>query len=438
MSRTVLQCMAITARQFGHPWPITGTADSGGSTTVLRDSILKTYPDDWLNGAWIHLTSGSPSLTELLVTDFDGTTNGDATFKPALAAAPDTLTYNIYPYSPTEVQNALQDACLELYDRGLLTRQFWMRMVGGSPLYNADWSYWTSSSVVDGWARNGSGTIARERDSAFIANSETSLKLSTTADYVKLSAPWKRFLEDMKGYTVTFFCPVKTSTASAGRLNLYDGANNYSAYHGGGGAWELLHVEVAVSATATDLEPRLVNDDTAAVYFGMPFVLAGQEIREYPVSTKMYPHGPNEVRVMRSGIQKDYIAAGRGLVNIRQFGKQYALSDYGWLRHHDEATTTDLGILDFGISRRPPRNGEYMMARGSGPLSWSTTITDNVEVNETESLLLGTKAAMLLIERNGSQTQDARERLAFLSRQFENLSGGVGQTRGAAALPIRW
>ena len=438
MSRTYTQLFSMIGRQFGHPWPVTGTADTGGSTTVLRDAQLKLYPDDWFNGAWIYLTSGSPTFTELLCTDFDGTTNGDLTLKPTLGAAPDTLTYSILPFSQTEILRSLTDALLELYDRGLLVRQFSIRMMGGSPLYNADWSYWTSSTTPDGWARAGTGTIARERNSAHIGSTETSLQLSTTADYVALSHPWKRFLWDMKGTTVTFYCPVKTSTASIARLNLYNGSNNYSATHGGTGDWEMLSVEVTVADTATDLEPRLYNDGTAAVYFGMPFVLGGRSISEYPFPSALMPGGPDEVRRMEAGIRKDHIASGRGLMNLREFGRQRALSDFGFARHHDEATTTDLGILDFSIGRPGPANGQLLLAKGTGPLTVPSAMTDNLEISESESLLLATLAALKVLERNVSGGKDAQERTAHLRAQFERLAGGVGQTRGVAALPMRW
>ena len=58
MARTYEQIRQLTARQTGllHT---TGTADSGGATTVLRDAHLTRYGDDSLNGHHILLNSGS-------------------------------------------------------------------------------------------------------------------------------------------------------------------------------------------------------------------------------------------------------------------------------------------------------------------------------------------------------------------------------------------
>ena len=132
MARTYTQIRQLTARQTGLLYT-TGTADSGGATTVLRDAALTRYGDDRLNGHHLLLTSGSPTYTELFIRDFFQA-DGDAVFRPELAGAPDSLTYEVLPFSGTQFLECTQDAILELYDRGFLQRHLWMRMMGGSPL----------------------------------------------------------------------------------------------------------------------------------------------------------------------------------------------------------------------------------------------------------------------------------------------------------------
>lgn len=425
---------------------MSGTADTGGSTTTLKDSILQVYPDDRLNGAHILLTSGSPSDTELQVTDFVSST-GLATFKPTLGAAPDALTYEVLPFSGTNMLRAIQDAALEAYDTGLLVRQFWVRLVAGSPLYNSDWSYWTSTTVVDGWARNGTGTIARIQ-SGDTGLDETNLRLSTVADWIGLTAAFQRFLWDFRGYTVKLYCPVKTGTASIARVNLYTGSDNFSPYHGGGGAWELLSKEVAISSTATSLDVRLVNDGTANVDFGQPFIVGGPLagiVTEYPFPIGVMPNGPNEVRISQMGLLPDEIASGRGKMFMRQLGRQPSIPNVKTLKFHHEDSTVQYGVLDFTGARAVPRAEFRLWAIGDGPLTipTSATGTNNLELTYSESLLLATMAAIKLLERLATSSprtvQDQlRERIAFLTRQKRDLAGGVGQARDAASLPMRW
>lgn len=151
MARTRTQLRQLTAQRLSGGeirWPITGTADAGGTTTILRDSPLSVYVNDKLIGAHIFLTSGSPTFTELEVLD-SAQTNGDLTFRPTLGAAPDTLTYEVLPFSATDIHRALDDAMQILFTEGRLVRQFWMWMVAGSPIWNADWSFWDSATVEE-------------------------------------------------------------------------------------------------------------------------------------------------------------------------------------------------------------------------------------------------------------------------------------------------
>ena len=315
MSRTYEQIRQLTARQTGLFFT-TGTADSGGQTTALRDAALTRYGDDRLNGHHLLLTSGSPTYTELFIRDFFQA-DGDVLFRPELAGAPDSLTYEILPFSGTQFLEAIQASVLELYDRGLLSRHFWMRAMGGSPLYNADFSYWSSSTAIDGWTAS-SSSVARERASGNLALSETSARLHTAVGYIGLDDMWQRYLNDYKGDELTLYCWVKCSAGSTARLNLYNGSNNYSSYHGGGGDWELLHVQVDTSKTDTAIQPRLHIDTTSQAYFNMPWVATQQSVRTYPFAHQLMPDGPYEVLETAMGIEEDEVASGRGLGTIRQ------------------------------------------------------------------------------------------------------------------------
>lgn len=441
MARTRTQIRQLTANQLGLRFT-TGTADAGGTTTTLKDTVLQAYNNDSLVGAFINLTSGSPTFTELVITTNTQST-GVATFKPTLGAAPDTLTYEVLPFTATDIHQAMDEATLKLYDQGWLVRKFTSYLMAGSPLYNADWSYWTSATVADGWSRNGTGTIAREVNSANIGPENTSLKLSTVADYVGLDGVWQRWLEDLRNNTVRLYCPVKTSTASIARIGLsVSGTVTYSPTHGGGGDWELLGTgDISIPYSATTIQPRLYNDGTAAVYFGMPFIV-GPHINAYPLPVNVMPNGPTDVKMYAGNWNKDAVASNRGRLSFNNYGRRaIAASDFRIIRHHDENNTGFVGVMEFLKNSPPP--GSRLMMETDGPLTIPTINTDNIELNYSESLLLATQAAIILLDKAKmrvphSTAMKYQARIEALILQLSQLAGGVGQRRGSAALPLRW
>ena len=442
MSRTYEQIRQLTAKQTGLFFT-TGTADSGGQTTALRDAVLTRYGDDRLNGHPVLLTSGSPTYTELFIRDFFQA-DGDVLFRPELAGAPDSLTYEILPFSGTQFLESIQAAILELYDRGLLSRHFWMRAMGGSPLYNADFSYWSSSTAIDGWTAS-SSSVARERASANIALSETSARLHTAVGYIGLDDKWQRYLNDYKGDEITLYCWVKCSAGSTARLNLYNGSNNYSSYHGGGGDWELLHVQVDTSKTDTAIQPRLHIDTTSQAYFNMPWIATQQTVRTYPFTHELMPDGPYEILETVMGIEKDEVASGRGLGTIRQQGRSRLVLNARLVKHHDENTTSQIGVLDFTQSRKAPSDGRLMWLRGDGPLTVPTSSlsSDYLEVTESESLLLATSAAIILLQRAvagapASTRETYLSRVQRLADTFDEIAIGAGQSRDVATYSMGW
>ena len=443
MAQTYEQIRQLTAKQTGLFFT-SGTADSGGQTTALRDAALTRYGADRLNGHHLLLTSGSPTYSELFIRDFFQA-DGDVLFRPELAGAPDSLTYEILPFSGTDFLGAIQSSVLELYDRGLLSRHFWMSMMGGSPLYNADFSYWTSSTAIDGWGATNS-SVARERSSTNLAMSETSARLHTAVGYIRLINKWQRYLNDLKGDEITLYCWVKCGAGSTARLNVYNGSDNYSSYHSGDGDWELLHVTVATSNTDVYIQPQLHIDTTNEAYFNMPWITCQQTIRSYPFTHSLMPDGPYEILETTMGIEQNEIASGRGLGTITQTsGRSRPVLDYRMVKHHDENASTQLGLLDFSQSRRPPGEGRLMWLRGDGPLTVPTSSLSSAsfEITESEGLLLATASAINLLQRAvagapASTRETYLSRVQRLADTFDEIAIGAGQSRDVATYSMGW
>lgn len=445
MARTRTQLRQLTAQRLSGGeirWPITGTADAGGSTTVLRDSPLQVYVNDKLISAHIFLTSGSPTFTELEVTD-SAQANGDLTFRPTLGAAPDTLTYEVLPFSATEIHRALDDAMQILYTEGRLIREFWMWMVAGSPIWNADWSFWDSATVVNGWTLTGS-TLARERNSGNTPLTRTAVALSGATGTLDLDAVWRRWLWDFAGETITLYCPVRTSTASKARINLIsNGVNNYSAYHSGTNRWELLSQQLTTGVGDTEIRPQLVNDSaTGTAYFGMPWI-KGPNKFELPFNVTLMPSGPRELRAYRPVYSDNEFATERGSIDVVLMGRPYQVVEFDYRRYHGEASTEFVSVLDLSRSNNAPLNGDHLLVLGDGPLTLPAANADNVEVTQTESMVLATKAAIILLQKaQTSASEDSRRRYQVRIQQLEQdldaLAPGVVSDRKSAALRLRW
>ena len=145
------------------------------------------------------------------------------------------------------------------------------------------------------------------------------------------------------------------------------------------------------------------------------------------------------------GIEENEIASGRGLAVLSQVGRTRPVIDYRLIKHHDENTTTQIGVLDFSQSRKPLGDGRLMWLRGDGPLTVPTSAlsTDSLEVSESESLLLCSLAAMNLLERAAagapaSTRQAYQDRISRLGGLAADLSQGAGQARDAASYSLGW
>ena len=230
---------------------ITGTAGgSGNSTSTMRDNDLERFGDNDLIGAWLYLSSGSPTFTDVRITDNVQST-GIVTFRPTQAAAPDLLTYEILPYESSAIHTSINEAMDELYDSGALVRNIWLdHWLTGSPIYNSTFEYWTSTSAVDGWSVSTSDSISRlSYSNDHIVPSQNAVRLAADGDgsTLTLDDKYAQFLQDLSGDTVTLRAWVRTGQGSNSRANLLVGGSVVAStdYHSGDGQWEMVSADGA-------------------------------------------------------------------------------------------------------------------------------------------------------------------------------------------------
>ena len=120
-------------------------------------------------------------------------------------------------------------------------------------------------------------TLAVDTDSPHLGASSAHLELTGagSSDYFISMYQLVAEVGRLQGNNAVFGMWVKASTGSKVRLRVYDGVTEaFSSYHSGGGTYELLTVNIAVSATAKYLrvEPISKGDFTGDVYWDDGFV----------------------------------------------------------------------------------------------------------------------------------------------------------------------
>ena len=437
MARTRTQIRQLIVVQLGLPF-VEGTSASGSgtATTLIDTPDLAQFRDDALIGSWIYVTDGSPNFRDLQIVDSAQST-GTLTFIPALDESDMTQgrTYEILPFSATAIHQSIENSLDQLYDMGLLVREFTFRgIVVGSPLYNANFELWSTTTTVDGWGGEGAGvTQTRERNSANIAGSETSMGLvsnSGSEGRLTLSDPWRRYLWDMKGQNIKFYCWVKSSTSSHARIGISNGSSiTYSDYHSGDGDWNLLEVEYSSGLSDTSLYPCLVVANTATAYFSDSWMQGGGDITEYPWPIALAPDGPNAMAIVGQNVNNTDAVA-----NMKQLGRRQTINNWQYVLDHTysfpSATSLQRGtlILPLGLHQ-----GDRMLMQCTGPFTLPTSDQEAVEVTLPESLMLAKMAARSLLERRLLQLplstrrvyEDMMQRLAS---DVGALSSGHGQS----------
>lgn len=436
MARTLIQLVQKVAETLDRRHFISGTVDpSGNEVGALTSADFGKYNDNQLMGKWLYFTSGTTSTDSAVIYDYVKATT-KAHYRPDLSTAPDNEPFLMLPYQKSDIEGAIADAVYTLHDTGDLVREILMYgVVGGSPIYNSGFDYWTSSSTPDGWSRNGSSTLAKTSAGANTFSSRQSLSVSGAADYVKQDEPWKSWLEDFKGGSVRFYCPVVANNASHARIAIYDGETvHYSNYHSGNGAREILDTDtITISSTATDLEIRLYNDGTNPVYFGDMWIEGSQvTVREIPIPVDYI----SEIMSVETlgNVQPTDTTVGR----YRHIGRGEQSYSFNVMRHTDFESTTRYGVLSFnGVN--VPANGTRLLIRGTGQLSVPASDSAVIEVDRTEELMLAYLASAILLEDKAgdASTQAAdkeRERAAVLRSRVGALVDGIGQKRIAPVM----
>lgn len=150
-----------------------------------------------------------------------------------------------------------------------------------------------------------------------------------------------------KGRTAKAWVWVKCSTPNVARIEIADGVGTtQSAYHTGGGAWELLSVEHDVAAGATTLKLRLRVEAAGNALFDVASLVDFYEIRGHLPDPSMFNDAAAGAWVIFSG-SDGTIAASYNITSVTRddvgkytivFARDFASADYiisGSIRNAD-------------------------------------------------------------------------------------------------------
>ena len=429
MARTRTQIRQMTVDQLEVP-QITGTAESSGSgASTLMDKDLQRFGDNDLIGAWLYLSSGSPTYKDVRITDNVQST-GVVTFRPSqVSGAPDSLTYEILPYESSAIHTAINEAMDELYDAGTLVRNIWLdHWVTGSPVYNSTFEYWTSASAVDGWTVGTTSVSRRSYSSDHIVPGQNAVRLAA-AGTLTLDDKYAQFLQDLSGDSVTLRAWVRTGSTTNSRAQLLvDGSVVASTdYHSGDGQWEMVSADgYTISDSATKVTIRLQNSAAATGDFGAVWLEGGTRIREYPFPIGLAPNGPDAVFSYSINVDDGNKTT---TVNPRRLdGVRYGFNEYRY-------STDEMGVLEL---QSTPSRLQVLRMPTSVPLTLPTTDSGNIEVTRIDSLLIAKMAAAKLLLKDmmhgpASFRQRASERAQILLQEVRQLAEGRGATASDTA-----
>ena len=446
MTRTRSLIRLATAEEFQILPYLEGTTTTGGDTDTVKITNIGAFKDNVLRGAWLYVPSVSPFEYHIQSNDQSAVSLDylPVTSSDALASA----AYEILPFSPTAMHDAISAAIDEAWDEGWLVRPFTLHHWGArSPIYNGSFNYWTSSTAPDGWVID---TVTATRVQMGTAASlgmvgEEYIEFSGSAGNIRLATNFMRYLTDYAGTTVTMRMLCNTDTASALRVRLLGDANatlGTSGYHDGDGTWHVLTVDINISETNTQIRPEILVDSVAgtakvaAVWFeGGPYYL-----QDIPFPIGLAPNGPDSVQIVRFGVDEN----NEQMIQIDS--RPRSVQNWEIETTFPEALSGGdvFSVLSPGV---PLPSKSRIVMHCTGPLTKPTTDSGVTEIRTDADLrLLAKMAARILLKKRMSAAPSTLRpllinRLGELNAEIDRLIKGKGATDKDAAtlgIPLRY
>ena len=265
------------------------------------------------------------------------------------------ITVILHRFNPVDKKNVIRQAILELYpDLYLPIRD--ETLIVDNLISNSGFE--TFSSGFTGWTEVGSPTVTQE--TTIVMHGDGSAKIVAASSAVgQLTQAPDINIDELTTDEAESKRWVYATAANTARIRLDFGNSVFSnsAYHSGRDQWELLEIDAAVPAAATQVKQICEAAASGTGYFDHGWLAVGR-IYEYTLPSSIIT-GPH--RVLQQADEDDVD------------GPYYEIPDGG-----------------------RPTTGRLLRVQGYGALSRPTTNTGTTEVGEPQVRLIVAYAEMLL------------------------------------------
>ena len=362
------------------------SAGAADGTTVVA-TALKDKQDDYYNGMYVKVTSGTYTGTRF-ISDFaqsTGTITVLAAFGGQIATS---VTFELHRFNPDYKDIAIQESIRENFPSGFFKRFVNDNLITGDWLRNGSFETWSQATYPDSWSKSANLTCAAETTTKKYGTNAlktTNAAATQTLDQTEVQAPE---LLDLRDISVTFRAWCKTNTASHVRLVIItiDDAGTTTTtngdYHTGSDRWALLEVEASIPSDVRSITFRLSCVVNAAVAYWDLARATGKTKHDYflPANTERL----TEVLYQVSGGQDeepcDDLASDSAFAYVRQW------------------ETLELTNRVLRIESSLPENRKLRM-KGLTPCPVPTTDAATTEIDSSASDYLLALAAINFLDR---------------------------------------
>lgn len=285
MTTTLANLRKGLLQETGVYYSSTTTGDGAATTNVTDASLADLIASPSAN-QWVLITSGTYAQEDRRVSSYTaGTITVNRAYSGTIASG---VTYELMPYEPSRVTDALNYARLSAYpyvhrlldDETLFTQENQMRYTIPSTIKDVHQVYtvshvsssidenllgddgefedWTSTSNPDNWTAATNLTLSEITDDDFVRHGDSACKCvaNTSAGYHTYSVSTYASYGGMKlSYVEDVYCLESDRV----RVGIYDGTTTtYSSYHGGNG-WERLTVTAEIGSSPSELTVGVYN-----------------------------------------------------------------------------------------------------------------------------------------------------------------------------------
>ena len=369
--------------------------NTGTATNTVVDANIERYDTGRLRDKWVLMTSGS---NDDLSRRIASVTTSTATLVSAFGAAnANGNTFEIVPYDPDVMQDALQIAGRNLWPkptrRGM--RGLYLPLTNETLVVDnliANWDFETfAASAFTSWTSFGSPSLSANTDQFVHGVQAASISGGATMglrqNLINVAYGGRR-ISEMVGKTLNVRGWLFADGASDARLRVTFNGTSYTngVYHGGGYEWEgpnIHSVQASIPDSPSEMTIEIAKDTTALVVADA-VVAWIDPVSEYTMPTAFYPHGPSKVLAQR------YVARPMG---------EYV-----------------------SVGQRYPQSGLVLRLEGPGRLTIPTTDAGTIEIDDTEAELLVAEAAAVLFRNLAGVEPELRERHIANAREWQAIA----------------